>query len=1025
MRLLSGRSLKSRLTLHFSIFVAVAMLLIIASVSVVSTSATLANLKEQFRSESLHEMDLLEQGIASLVDQVKRLSRNHFIINGLVDPSGRERYLSSIVRDFSAESDIATLSIVDFSGQTIFSTSDSVENFQGVQHIHSVLSVGASGLWMAEKEPGKLIIAEPVTYFHTTQGAVIVETHMSSLAEKILRPKHQGYQKLFSHGKTFYSKNYLQPASYTRIRLEAGERHPLLHTLGMGLEGGIPRNVFLRPVYGIVALLGGIGGFFIAAAVCLSQRMGRSISQPILELCERVGRAEAEPVRCSPLGTNDELETLARAFDRRTEGLVAAQESYRYLFEKNPQPMWVYDLETLRFLTVNDVAVDHYGYTRDEFLRMSIKEIRPQEDIPGLLENIAELSGGLDRAGIWRHCRKDGTVILVDIHSHALVFEGRHAELVLAVDVTEKIRAEQALQHSEREKSALLNSIPDIAWLKDTEGRFIAVNRAFARASGCPSDAIVGRCDLDLFNQSLAEKYVRDDREVMEAGKIKRVEERFIDSQGKEIWLDTIKVPFYNHLGEVAGTVGIARDISERRDYERQLEHQATHDSLTGLPNRTLLTDRIRQAIARAARSGKMVAVVLLDLDRFKIVNDSLGHSRGDELLQQFSERIRQRTRAQDTFARLGGDEFVLMLTEIEEISGISVAVDRVRSCLCEPFLIAERDIQMAVSVGIAVFPQDGKDWESLLRNADSAMFEAKRRGRDTVQFFAPAMDLKARESLELESELRKALVREELLLLYQPKVDVVSGKIIGCEALVRWRHPERGVIPPGVFIPLAEESGLINAVGKWVLQEACAQARAWQDAGLPQVTMAVNLSARQFRRGNLVQEVENLLGKAGLDPRRLELEITESAVIDDPESAIETMRSFKKIGVRLGLDDFGTGFSSLNYLRRFPIDIIKIDRSFIAEVPGAHESEAVAGGIFAIARDLGIEAVAEGVETREQLEFLRRHRCPTFQGFLFSRPVPADEFVALLGKQEDAHTPHLEGAPGIALSNTDNSIEP
>jgi diguanylate cyclase (GGDEF)-like protein/PAS domain S-box-containing protein len=429
----------------------------------------------------------------------------------------------------------------------------------------------------------------------------------------------------------------------------------------------------------------------------------------------------------------------------------------------------------------------------------------------------------------------------------------------------------------------------------------------------------------------------------------------------------------------------------ERKQAEDRIQFMANHDALTGLPNRTLLKDRLTQAMLHAQRYDCWVTVVFIDLDNFKFVNDSLGHNAGDELLKIVAGRMVDRVRTIDTVVRLGGDEFVILLfDQPKNVDMITATLQKIRAAIAEPIRIAGRDFQIASSIGLANYPNDGAEADMLLANADAAMYRAKEIGRDNFQFYTPELNIRVHEKFLLQEELRNAIARSEFALLYQPQVDLRTGRIFAVEALIRWRHPTLGMLSPIKFIPIAEETGLIVPIGDWVLREACRQNKAWQEAGLPPMTICVNVSARQFMERNWVGRVADALSESSLEARYLELELTESLIMQDAEQAVETMKELQILGVQLSIDDFGTGYSSLSALKRFPVGRLKIDKSFIDDLPDDENDRAVASAVISLGQKLNLRVIAEGVETEAQAAFLRENNCDEMQGYFFSKPLPA-----------------------------------
>ena len=480
-----------------------------------------------------------------------------------------------------------------------------------------------------------------------------------------------------------------------------------------------------------------------------------------------------------------------------------------------------------------------------------------------------------------------------------------------------------------------------------------------------------------------------------------------IRRDGLEIPIEDFVAQINDREGHATGMVIVFRDVSVARAMALQIAYSAEHDFLTGLPNRMLLNDRINQAIALAARNAKHVAVLFLDLDGFKHINDSLGHPVGDKLLQSVAKRLADCIRDSDTVSRQGGDEFVMLLSEVVQSEDAAVSARRILQAVAQSHLIGQHDLHVTTSIGVSVYPDDGMDADTLIKNADTAMYQAKENGRQGFQFFKPAMNLRAVERQSTEEGLRRALERREFTLHYQPKVNLTTGAIIGAEALIRWMHPTRGLVPPMEFIPVAEDCGLILPIGAWVLREACKQARDWMDANLPATSMAVNVSAMEFRDGNFLNGLLEVLAETGLDPRSLELELTESVLMKHAASTATILQTLREWGIRVAVDDFGTGYSSLSYLQKFSVDAVKIDQSFVRQISTAGDDTTIVRAVIGMGRGLKLRVIAEGVETLQELKFLRAHRCDEAQGYYFSRPVPAREFAMLLkrGVQKSSAT--------------------
>jgi len=571
--------------------------------------------------------------------------------------------------------------------------------------------------------------------------------------------------------------------------------------------------------------------------------------------------------------------------------------------------------------------------------------------------------------------------------------------------------AEDALFVEKERAEVTLNSIGDAVLSTDISGNITYLNLVAERMTGWRREEAIGRPLTDVFHiidgqthetaPNPMELAVRHNQTVsLSANSI------LIRRDGAESPIEDSSAPIHDRGGKLTGAVIVFHDISESRSMTQKMSHLAQHDFLTDLPNRVLLNDRLSHSIALARRRGAQLAVLFLDLDHFKHINDSLGHPIGDQLLKAVVLRLVACVRASDTVSRQGGDEFVVLLSEIEHPEDAAFIAEKMRAAVMVPYSIAKHDLHLSVSIGISVHPDDGEDAETLIKNADTAMYQAKDSGRNNAQFFRQDMNVRAVERQSVEGNLRRALERHEFVLNYQPKVDLETGAITGAEALIRWRHPERGLIFPDQFIAIAEDCGLVVPIGQWVLREACTQARAWIDAGLKFDQMAVNISAVEFRSKGFFEAVCAVLRETHLEPHYLELELTETVLMRNIESTSAVLQALNAMGVRLAVDDFGTGYSSLSYLSRFPIDTLKIDQSFVRDVTTDANDATIVSAVIAMGHSLKQRVVAEGVETSEQLAFLQSHRCDEGQGYYFSHPVLANRFTTLLetGVGKSAH---------------------
>jgi diguanylate cyclase (GGDEF)-like protein/PAS domain S-box-containing protein len=657
--------------------------------------------------------------------------------------------------------------------------------------------------------------------------------------------------------------------------------------------------------------------------------------------------------------------------------------------------------ETFRYVQVNRCMCEMLGYTREELLTMTVKQISHPDD-----KNVADEVRARMRSGEIgsfylekRYLRKDGSVLWVGLTiSVQRDASGRPLhDFSVVQDITARKQSEFALRRSEQRFRSMVEFSTDWYWELGPDLRFSMFEGRGASEGYVPAPLLVGRapweipgadpdCDWGDLRARLGRRETFRDFEY-----------HYADRHGRRYYISASGEALFDDDGHFMGYRGTSRDVSLRKQAEARIRYLATHDELTKLPNRVMFSELLSHVLENSRRNKRRFAVFFIDLDRFKFINDNLGHEAGDALLREVANRLKTSLRSGDVVARLGGDEFVVLLPEMHDNEHAGTVARKLLSSIIRPVEIVGQEWRVTASIGISTFPDDAQDEPSLMKHADIAMYHAKEEGKNNFQFYDGRLKARSLEKLALETHLRRAMERNELSLHYQPKLELATNRLAGVEALLRWNCRELGAVTPAKFIPTAEETGLIIAIGKWVLRSACTQMMAWQRAGLPPVRVAVNLSPRQLSDPNLIADVQAVLTETGMPPGLLELEVTESSVMHHIERAVQVLTALKAMGVRLAIDDFGTGYSSLAQLKRFPIDTLKVDRSFIREIPDDPEDRAIAEAIIAMGRTLSLTVIAEGVETAEQQEFLRAHGCDQMQGFYFSKPITADEMATLL----------------------------
>ncbi|MFH1080753.1 MAG: EAL domain-containing protein [Pseudomonadota bacterium] len=684
------------------------------------------------------------------------------------------------------------------------------------------------------------------------------------------------------------------------------------------------------------------------------------------------------------------------------ERMRQSEERYRSIIEQLVDSYHETDLSG-RLTFVNDAECRNLGYSREELIGMDIRQFIDKKNFKKLSPIIAEVTNtGIPiQAHDLEITRKDGTKAFNET-SISLIRDSEGNPIGLrgiARDVTERKAMEEKIRESEERYRTILEEMEEWYFETDQAGSILFCNDIFAKGLGHSREELIGGNLRNFGRPENTDIIYKSFHQIQKTGEpIRNIFHEFSRPDGSgTAFVEFSIFPRQDRKGKVSGFRGVGHDITERKRAEDRIQYLATHDVLTNLPNRLMFSQLLNHAIQAAHRYKRQLAVFFIDLDRFKIINDTLGHDAGDQLLQKIAARLRQSLRMVDIIARLGGDEFVILIEEVNDLEQVATVARNILSNAMKPMTIMGEECRVTASIGISSYPNDGVDEQSLMKNADIAMYFAKEEGKNNYQFYSKDIKHQSIERLTIETNLRQALQRNELSLHYQAKLDFKTGAITGVEALLRWQNPSLGSVTPMQLIPVAEETGLIVPIGRWVLKTACAQNVAWQHQGLPPVCMAVNLSLRQLTDGGLLEDIRTALEDSGMDSNLLELEITESMVMHNPKRMIKVLSKIKDMGVRLAIDDFGTGYSSLSQLKHFPVDTLKVDRSFIRNIPDNSGEKAITEAIIAMGKTLRLTVVAEGVETQEQMDFLKERSCDEMQGFYFSKPVLPEQFADLL----------------------------
>lgn len=980
-------------------------------------------LQQQIEQEHAATADLLAQRLElrlnRIGEEMQALAGNTLAVNALLDSTGRDAYLRPFLREFhTAALAPATLCLHDFRGQALACNRSDLDPVPPDATWHRLVLEDnrTYAEWLPDGQG--LLLALPVFYPGTGQpeGMIVARFSLEQLFADIFALAGERTARVTAAGKDLFACERCAENPTTLLHTSTTlALAPPFAGKSLALWVGEPRTAAFAPLTQLTYSYLALATLILLLVFFAARAIARRITRPLAAL---TGEAEhvAQNIHYdleTEIAGRDELGQLSASFrhmlqnlrtahqeleqriEERTAALRAQRNDYRIIFDTVPAFVWYFDRDG-RVLRVNRRAADFLGLRIGQLLGKSVFDLFPPAFAARCqASNLEVINNGREQVNLIEPMQRPGGELMW-LRLDKAPFRDEHGTIlgvvVFSSDVSGEIKAQE---HTRLAAKVFENTLEGIV-IVDAQLRMVAVNRAFCRITGYAQEEVLGQNPRLLASGAQGAAFYHGFwRALRRKGEWRG--ELWNRRKGGQLYAEHLSVTTVRNVqGEVTHYVGVFSDITTLKRTEQRLEQMAYYDFLTGLPNRTLFTERLQQSLTRRKRTPTPLGVMFIDLDRFKAINDTLGHEAGDQLLQHVARQLQDCLREQDTVARLGGDEFIVLLEKPGDAQHVERIAERILKALADPFLFYGQEVFTGGSIGIAMYPDDGEDFETLLKNADTAMYRAKNSGRNTYVFYQAEMNAASHVRLRLEAELRRALRENEFTLVFQPQIDLATGRISGAEALVRWNHPERGLLVPAEFLAVAEESGSIIDIDRWVLRTACHHYRDWKEAGLEGVHLAVNLSSRHILRRKLSDEVREVLSNLCLPGDWLELEFTETSLIQNSEDVLRALSDIRSLGVRIAIDDFGTGYSSLLYLKRFPIDVLKIDQSFVHGLPHDTEDTSIIEAILAMASRLKLQVVAEGVELAGQAGYLHANGCPQAQGYFYGRPMTADDFANL-----------------------------